>query len=214
MRHRERVQGDLYDVTVFLLKENIDIYAAMAILMQKDHFRSCISLARSLLENAVTLRWVYEKDSEKRAKNLKDMSRYSYLERTRKLKSVPPEYKELLKTYEKLLEGYDPKSRVSMKAMFDELGYGKAYEEWYGRLSEYTHSRYRSNTDFNEVWPFTTFMRRLVFTDVLVLIFEFLKAATECFDLEGGVILIEDYPHDNADLFYKFYPRKSEKLMA
>ena len=80
-RHLTRVTPNLYEVTMFLLLENMELYEAMGILMRKNKFRACIPLARSLLENAVTLKYIYAADSEKRAENYKKLSRYSYLTR-------------------------------------------------------------------------------------------------------------------------------------
>jgi hypothetical protein len=207
-RHRERVPEDLYDVTCFLMEENIDLYEAMGLLMRKHHFRSCIPLARSLLENAVTLKYIYATDSEKRAQNLKKTSQHSYLQRVRKQEDTETRAR-VLEVFEGQLGDFNPrKDRASVKTMFTELGMERQYDEWYGRLSEFAHSRYRGNRDMAADRPFNNFMRQLVFKHVLLLILESIRVATERFDLDGGVMIIEDYPETGAVFFYSTNPKK------
>jgi hypothetical protein len=207
-KHESRVNPDLYDVTTFFLQENIALYDAMEILISKGHFRSCVSLARSLLENAVTLRYIYDDDSDTRARNYKRVAQHSFLQRVRN-QDDPSILKATLEIYGDQIVDFNPKKEwPTLKMMFKEIKMDKQYDEWYGRLSEYAHSRYRNGGDLSEDRPFNNFLRKLVYRHVLLMILESLRVATEKFDLDGGVLIMDNYPDEGSVFFYSTNPKK------
>ena len=76
---KAEVQEDIFDVTAYLLEENIDLYQSIITLYKQEHFRSCLILVRNVLENFVNLQYIYANDAEKRAKNYRLYSMLRYL---------------------------------------------------------------------------------------------------------------------------------------
>ena len=58
-KKKAEVQEDIFDVTAFILEENIDLYQSIITLYKQNHFRSCLILIRNILENFVTLQYIY-----------------------------------------------------------------------------------------------------------------------------------------------------------
>ena len=204
------VQEDIFDVTAFILEENIDLYQSIITLYKQNHFRSCLILIRNILENFVTLQYIYANDSEKRAKNFRLFSGIKYLKRADKVKDMPPEVRkeffEMLRTMER---DYQPSGSrkgqwdgKSMREMCEELKLTFIYEDWYSRLSGYTHSQYRGNRDLDHVGPYNNFLRDLVWKHVSVVGLQTLYKINSKYNLTEDIVILEDYPQKGATFFF------------
>lgn len=213
------IPDDVFDATVFLLEEILDMYESITTLYKKDHFRSCIVLARSILENSINLRYIYQKDTEKRAKNFKLFSLREYLKRADKVENMPADAKEFLDFLKEQTENYQPagtnQSYWDGKTIRDkslELKSETIYD-MYRHLSNYLHSKYQGNRNLSVERPYNDFLRKLVFKDILVHTLQALVAICERFDLDGGIMILHDYPQHGHVLFFATNPKRREAEM-
>lgn len=188
------IPEDLFVVTEFLLEEIIDMYQSMKVLYRKDHFRTCLILARSILESSINLRYIYKEDREKRASNFRRFSTKEYLKRAEKVKDITPEGKEMLDLLKKIAEAYTPSAGnkrhwdgKSVREKSEEIGMGRDYEI-YSHLSTYLHGNFRGNRDLSIQRPYNNNLRKIVSRDLLLFVTETLKVIAEAFDLDGGII--------------------------
>ena len=105
IKHRKRINEDLFEVTAFLLDEIGDALSAI-VTLKKDHLKSSIMISRYILEDCVNLHYIYKKDSEKRALNYKVFPAKELLSRMEvyegddeRIKKEIPRVKERLKKY-------------------------------------------------------------------------------------------------------------------
>jgi hypothetical protein len=203
---KAEVQEDIFDVTMYILEENIDLYKSIITLYKQGHFRSCLILVRNILENFVNLQYIYADDSEKRAKNFRLFSALHYLKRVDKVKDVPPEIKKEFSEMRQSMElDYQPSGNKkghwdgkSMRKMCDELKLTIIYEDWYSRLSSYTHSQYRGNRDLDHAGPYNNFLRDLVVKHVSVVGLQTLYKINSKYNLTEDIVILHDYPQEGA----------------
>ncbi len=210
--NKEKISQDVFDVTMFFFKEVLDLYESMDILIQKDHFRGFLPISRSLLENSINIQYIYDKDTENRAKNFKLASIDKFLKRHKGQKYDEPECKEMESKFKEMLKDYVPGPRMTIEDKFKQVNSHSLYKDEYKRLCEYVHSDYKGPRDLNDNGPYPAYLRRLVFSDTLLVVLEALKSICERFDLEGGVMVIDD-PGYKGKLFYSTNPKKSEEVM-
>lgn len=210
IKAKDKIPEDVFDVTKFFIEENLDIYESMNILMSKNHFRGCIPLSRSILENSINLQYIYKEDTEQRAKNFKLASMDSFLKRYNDFEDNSPQYKEMKNVFENQLKYY-VKDRKNIKEKFEEVNSHLFYKEAYKRLSGYVHSEYKINRDFTENRPYNNYLKRLVFTDTLLVTLEALKVVCEKFDLDGNFMVIDDLDY-NRTIFFSTNPKKMEEI--
>jgi hypothetical protein len=210
-KREAEVPPDVFDVTCFFFDEILDIYASMEILMQKHHFRGCLPMARLLLENSINLQYIYKQDIEERAKQFKLKSASSYYKRFATLNDPAPEYKELKKIFEDKLEEYVP-NKKTLKEKAKEVNLHSMYKDSYTRLSGYVHSEYKGNRDLSEVRPYNDYLRRMVFSDTLLVTLDALKSICEKYDLDGGVMIIDDPGYKGVVLFAT-NPKKQQEVV-
>lgn len=206
---------DIFDVTEFFLRQNADLFDSIATLHKGGHFQSCVVLARSLIENAINLQYIYRDDIEQRAKNFKLFTLKQYVGRADTVEDFPGK-KDFVGSMEKILEDYKPNGKRkhhwdgrSFKAICDELKMGSTYESIYSRLSEYSHSGFTRKTDYTESGPYNDFLRSLVFRYSVLMTAQTLKDINQRYDLLIGFIHMSDYPK-NTDLFFSFSNKKHE----
>ena len=195
----EVVSEDLFDVTAFLLEEIIDMYESLILLYEKNHFRSCIILARSILENSINLQYIYNKDIELRASNYKLFSLREYVKRAKKTEKMTPELLKFIEELEKIVGKYNPSGKrvghwdgKTVRDQVAELKIESMYDT-YRHLSNFTHSKFQGNRDLSGERPYLDFLRKLVLRDIMVYILPSLQAICERFDLNGGLMVIHDY---------------------
>jgi len=208
---KAKVPQDIFDVTKFFLEENLDFYESMDILIQKNHFRGCIPIARSIFENSINLQYIYKQDTEQRAKNFKLASMSAFLKRWQSMKEYTPEAEEMKAFMENEIKNYVPDNKT-LKQKADEVGVQSSYKDVYKRLSEYVHSGYKSKRDFDDGRPYTIYLKRIVFSDTLIVTLEALKKVCEMYDLDGGVMVIDD-PGYKGVLLYATNPKREEEKM-
>jgi hypothetical protein len=213
----DTVSDNLFDVTDFLLKEIIDMYESMRILYKEGHFRSCIIMARSILETTINLRYIYKDDTEKRASNYKYFSTKEYLKRADKMSDIPPKGKELLEYLKKMTEDYSPSGNnknhwdgKSIREESNEIGSSSVYDS-YSHLSTYLHSKFRGTRDLAMERPYNDYLRKLVFKDLLAYTLEALKPICEKFDLEGGIMINEEYPDKRGVTVFATNPKRAQE---
>jgi hypothetical protein len=198
--HKNVIPLDVFDVTLFYLEEYLDIYESIDILMQNDHFRGCLPLARSLLENSINLQYVYNKDTEQRAKNFKLAAVNSMLKRLKDFKGDSPKVNEMKATYENLLKNYKPEHK-NLKEKAEEVGSQSLYKDSYKRLSEFVHSSYKADRNLDAVRPYTTYLKKIVFPDTILVTLLTLQSVCEKLDLDGGIMVIDDSAYDGLIVF-------------
>lgn len=206
-----KIPDDVFDVTCFFFDEILDIYESMEILMQKNHFRGCLPMARLLLENSINLQYIYKQDTEERAKQYKLKSASSYYKRFSTLNDPAPEYQELKKIFEEKLKEYVP-NKMTLKEKAKEVNLHSTYKDSYARLSGYVHSEYKGSRDLSEARPYNDYLRRMVFSDTLLVTLDALKSICEKYDLDGGVMIIDD-PGYKGVVFFATNPKKQEETL-
>jgi|AntRauTorckE6833_2_1112554.scaffolds.fasta_scaffold06179_5 hypothetical protein len=209
---KEIIPQDVFDVTLFLLTEAIQLFDSIDILSRKNHFRGCLPIARSIMEISINLRYIYKKDVELRAKNFKLDSMY---EMRRKGDSIEdeskdnPVYQEYMKKLDEELKDYkNERKNIYEKAA--EVNMESSYISTYRRLSEYVHSGYRPARDFDEEGPYNVFLKRVVFSDTVMFMLMGLKSVCEKYELEGGFMVIEDLGYVGT-IFFSTNPKKEEE---
>lgn len=208
-KNNNRIPQDVFDVTKFFLEEDIDIYVSMDILMRKEHFRGCLAMTRALLENAINLQYIYSKDTNDRARNYKLASENNILKRIENSGNLAKSFSHMVAKLKEDLKDFKHEKRISEKAQ--EIGYLSTYNDAYRRLSEFVHSSYRPERELGDKGITATYLRRIVFRDALLVTLDALKTVCEKYDLDGGVMVIDNYPNANAMVMFSTNPKKWEK---
>jgi len=211
IRQKERINDDIFDFTRFILEENVDAYESMIVLYKKGHLRSCLLLARSILENSVNLQYVYKQDSERRARNYILFSAKMSLERLKENKNNIQDKDGLIPFLERIVQNYSPSGNtqghwdgMSVKKVFDDMEYGSIHKEYYSRLSGYSHSQFKAIRDLDQIRPYNDFLRKFVFRDLAIVVSSALKDINEKYNLLEGGIIISDYPQQGTDFLFTF----------
>lgn len=215
----DEISDDLFVVTDFLLKEIADLYTSMDILYTEGQFRSCLSLGRSVAESLISLKYIYDKETELRASNYRHYSTKEYLSRSEKF-DIPEDKKPMMDYLKNKASEYKPSGTrpyawdgKNVREMADEVGWSFVYED-YGHLSTYLHSKFRGNRDLENDRPYNNHLKRIVFRNLLIATLDLLKVITEKFDLDGGVMSIDGYSDKIGVLVYATNPKKSSEDMA
>ncbi len=217
-KRKKDIPHDVFQTTRFILENSIDAYESISVLYKQKHYESCIILARTILENSVNLKYIYQKDLEKRARNFAIFPMKSWVEKSKQFDDIDMIGKtELINAMKKKLETYLPSGNNrnhwdgrNIKELFEEVGLMKFYTEGYSRLSGFTHSNFKGSVDLHENRPYITFIRKFIFVDILVVTLEALKSMNEKYDLLDGVMIIEDYPHIGATFFFSVNNKRTE----
>jgi hypothetical protein len=206
---KTEIPESVYFATRFILEESVDALESIIVLRKGGHFRSCLMLARSILENSVNLQYIYKADTEARALNFRLFSMKMFLKRLESNQEDFPGKDGLLDTFRTLVKLYKPSGEnknhwdgVTIKKIFDELKLSSLYTNWYSRLSGFTHSQYSDSRDIEQDGPYSDFLYRLVFKDLLVAVLETLKVINGKYNLLEGGAIITDYPHPGAVLAF------------
>jgi len=208
---KEEIPQDVFDVTQFFFDEVLDIYESMRILIRKEHFYACIPMARVLLENAINIQYIYKTDSEQRAKNFKLASTEVFLKRVlATLGKETPGYEEMKASLEQELKDYR-QDKKTMEEKAREINLDMIYQDLYRHLSEYIHSSYKPRRVAEGTRPYSVYLRKVVFSDVLLVVLGALKSICEKYDLDGGVMIVDDPLRDDVILF-STNPRKHETV--
>ncbi|MBU1293123.1 hypothetical protein KJ819_03620 [Patescibacteria group bacterium] len=210
---------ELFAVTRFLVEENIDIYESIITLRKKGRFLPCLTLARSLLENSINLQYIYQKDTEQRARNFYHYPLREYVMRTESLPNISELQAKLLRKMQEELKSHKPAGKrrhhwdgKSISEIFSELDLKDTHAPLYSRLSGFTHAQF-GNRDFLQDRPYINFLKTVATKEVFVSVLESLRVVTEHFDLEPDVVRIEDFPKEGSTLLFSTHPKKSEKEM-
>lgn len=210
IKRKEDIPADIFDATHFIIENFIDAYESIAILYKKKHYESCIILARTILENSINLKYIYQKDLEKRARNFVLFPMKSWVEKSKRFEDIEIKAKEdLIKLMEEKLKDYFPTGNNknhwdgrNIKELFSDVNLTQFYTEGYSRLSRFTHSNFKGRVDIHANRPYFDFIRKFIFVDILVVTLEALKSMNEKYDLLNGVIVIEDYPHNGSTFLF------------
>ena len=211
------VSDNLFDVTDFLVSEVAGLYHSMEVLYGKNQFRSCLSLARSILETLINLKYIYHKDTELRASNYRHFSTKEYLDRSSKY-NIPEDKQEMFNYLKDKASEYKPSGTKrgwdgkSVRVMAEESGWLVVYED-YSHLSSYLHSKFRGNRDLEIDRPYNNHLKDIVFRNLLVSTLDVLKEITEKFDLDGGTMIAEDFSDKIGLLIYSTNPKKASEDM-
>lgn len=216
------IQPDIYDATRYILQTLIESYDSIHTLYDNKHMESCIILARTVLENAVNLKYIHqdESKSEQRARNFILYPMKPWLERSKNFPEEELKAKEELFTgIKKELEKYKPEGNNknhwdgrTVKEVFEETHLISFYTEGYSRLSGFIHPHYKSGIDMHTERPYFDFIRRFIFADILVVSLEALKMINERYDLLEGGMIIEDYPKKGIVFFFSVNNKKYDPI--
>ncbi len=217
VRRKSEFTEDVFDVTEFFLRQNSDLFDSIATLHKGDHFQSCVVLARSLIENAINLQYIYRDNHEQRAKNFKLFTLKRYVSRADIVDDFPGK-EDFIASMEEILKDYKPSGKNkshwdgrSFKEICNELKMGSTYKAVYSRLSEYSHSGFTRKLDYSEPGPYNDFLRSLVFRYSILMTAQTLKDINQRHDLLMGFIHIPDYPDPHTDLFFSFSNKRHEQ---
>lgn len=207
---QESIPKDVFDVTKFSIEEFIGIFESMDTLIMKEDFEGCIKLSRSILENSVNLKYIYKEDTEQRARNFKLTQVKGMAKKFEALDEYTPEAKETYDFFKEELKGYkETKIREKFEAVNSESQYLTSYQ----RLSEFIHPTYRpGRIDFTEKRPFIENLKRIVRADTCVITLMSLKAVCIKYDLDGGIMMIDE-PGYIGHVFFATNPKKAEEDM-
>jgi hypothetical protein len=207
---RKSIPEDVFDVTKFSIEEFIGIFESMDTLIMKNNFEGCIKLSRSILENSINLQYIYKEDTEKRATNFKLTQVKGMAKKFEALDEYTPEAKEMYEFFKEQLKGYkETKIREKFTAVNSESQYLTSYQ----RLSEFIHPTYRSSKiDFTEKRPFVENLKRIVRADTCVITLMSLKEVCTKYDLDGGIMMIDE-PGYIGHVFFATNPKKAKEEM-
>jgi hypothetical protein len=175
---------------MFFLHDMVQLYESIGVLSDKNQFRGCLPLARSLLECSINFQYIYKEDTEQRAKNFKRKSYEELRKRGKTITSDLKEYTAFMERLETELQDYVPNKR----------------------LSEFVHVGYKPFRDFDEEGPYNDYLKRLVFSDTVLFILKSLESVCTRYDLGGGFMVIED-PGYIGTIFFSTNPKKEEERM-
>ena len=209
IKHREQINEDLFEVTAFLLDEIGDALSAI-VALKKDHLKSSIMISRYILEDCVNLHYIYKKDSEKRALNYRAFPAKELLSRMEMYKGNDERIKKEIPRVKERLEKYSPSGSnqnhwdgLSIKKIMSDLGFDDIYQNWYVRMSSYTHPQYRGGKiKISDTGEYVEFLKNMVFKDLNLPILESLRAINRKFDLLEGGVVISNYPKENSTLVF------------
>lgn len=209
IRRQKEFDSNLFQVTAFML-ENVSDAMSAIITLRKEHFKSSLIIARNILEDSVNLQYIYNGDSERKALNHIVFSQKEYLKRTYEYKDqMPNDLKEKIFKNQDRITSYSPSGArnnywdgLSIKEIMESLGYRRMYSDWYVRLSSYIHSQYKNKIDINSDGPYITFLRELLFKDLLVNILQSLKSINERLNLTEGGAIFKNYPKKGNTLVF------------
>mgnify|MGYP003393233789 FL=1 len=197
---RKSVPADVFDVTMFSLEEIFSVFESMDILIQKNDYSGCIKLARSVLENSINIQYIYKDDSESRAKNFKLKSLEGMVKKFKTLNTNTPEVIEMHDFFQEKLKEYSPEKKIREK--FRELNMDATYSRSYVRLSDHVHPTYRSHRlDYAESGPYVEELKRTVRADTCLITLMALEKICTKYDLDGGVMVIDDLGYKGTVLF-------------
>lgn len=206
-KHRSEIQPDIFDTTQFLLEEMVEAYGSIIQLLKAGRFQSSLTIGRTIVESTVNLRYIHKEDSERRAKAFIQFPTVGLLEKAKRAyrEDPKPEYGKLInyldyekKRFKNQTGNERSWSGKNMKEMCDELGLLVVYQNWYKRLSEYSHCQYRGHRDLNQRSPYPDFLRNALFKDTPVLGLQALKTINEKYNLLEGFVVISDVPQKGA----------------
>lgn len=207
---RDSIAIDIFDITKFTIEEFISIFDSMDILMKNNDFEGCIKLSRSILENSINLQYIYQKDSNERSKNFKLTAVKGMIKKFESLNEYDSELKEINDFFKEELEGY---KQTQIRQKFETVNSEDQYLKSYQRLSEFIHPTYRAKKiDFTEKRPFVDNLKRIVRSDTCVVTLMALKVICTKYDMDGGVMMIDE-PEYKGDLFFATNPEKAEEYM-
>lgn len=200
---------NVFDVTKFSVEEILSTFESMDTLIMGNDIEGCIKLSRTILENSINLRYIYKEDTENRAKNFKMTSVKKLSDKFESLDEHTPEAKGMYDFFQEQLKDYKPEK--NMRDKFKAVNSDSTYVRSYKRLSEYIHPVYRANkVNFNENRPYVLEMKRVVKSDTCLVSLMALEAVCTKYDLDGGVMVIEDLGYKGT-IFFSTNPKKSEK---
>lgn len=207
---KSSIPEDVFDATKFSIEEFVGIFESMDTLLNKNDFEGCMKLSRSILENSINLQYIYKENTEKRAENFKLTQVKGMTKKFEALDEYTPEAKEMYDLFKEKLKDYkEPKIREKFTSVNSETQYLTSYQ----RLSEFIHPTYRpERINFNETRPFVENLKRIVRTDTCVITLMALEAVCLKYDLDGGIMVIDE-PGYKGTLFFATNPKKAEEEM-
>lgn len=209
---RKVISEDVFDVTMFFLEELLSIFESMDILMRRNDYPGSIKLARSILETSISLQYIYKEDTEKRARNFKLASLEKLSKRLRLLNEDTPETKQMIEFFEQQLKEYSPERNAYDK--FKDVGSEDLYLRSYKRLSEHVHPTYRpQRLDYTESRPYIEELKRTVRADTLIITLMALEKVCLKYDLDGGMMTIDDLGYKGT-VSFATNPRRAEEYMS
>ncbi len=204
---RENIDPDIFDITKFTIEEFISLFNSMDILLENDDFEGSLKLSRSILENSINLRYIYEKDSQKRARNFKLTAVNGLVKKFKTLDKPDAELRGFNTILEKTLEDY---KQIQTRQKFKEVNSEDEYLKSYQRLSEFIHPTYRSKKiDFRKEGPYINSLKGIVRSDTCIVTLMVLKAICIKYDMDGGVMMLEE-PKYKGTVFFATNPKKAE----
>lgn len=209
---KNSIPEDIFDVTKFSLEEILGVFESMDILMKKGDYEGCIKLSRSILENSINLQYIYKEETESRAKNFKLASLRGMKRKFEALDEYTPEAKEMNDFFQERLKEFVPEKNIRDK--FKAVNSDTTYVRSYRRLSEFIHPVYRpQRIDFKENRPLVVELRRTVRSDTCLVTLMALEAICSKYDLDGGVMMIDD-PGYKGVVFFATNPKKQERVVV
>lgn len=215
---QSKINEDLFEVTAFLLDEIGDALSAI-ITLKKDHLKSSIMISRYILESCVNLLYIYKEDSEKRALNCRAFSAKILLKRMLQSQEDDGRVKgEILRVKERA-DKHRPSGKnknhwdgLSIRIIMENLNLNSMYDDWYIRMSSYTHPQYRgSKITTNGKGEYVKYLKNMVFKDLNLSILYSLKAINKKFNLLEGIVVMENYPKEKAMFVFSINEHRESK---
>lgn len=221
IKRESDIQSDIFKATKFILEENVDLYKSIVLLYKRGYIQSCLLLARSIIENVINLQYIFQEDTEKRAKNYTFHSTAINLEKIKKIEKKPPGTDEVIKYFEKIKNEIQKSGNqknywdgISFKKICEELDQAEIYEQFYSRLSEYTHSQYKGIRSLEIERPYTDFIKKFLTKNLQILTLQSLKSINEKYNLYEGGAIITDYPKRGAVTVFSISSKETDEKTA
>jgi len=213
---KNEIDSNIFDSTEFVLREVIELYKSIIVLMENNLIQPCLLIARPIVENCINLLYIYQRDTEQRSKNFLRHPGCSLLKDLEEAKEDAPGKNKMIEGLKVLNDqikrsGENKKywDGKNFKTMCAELGEEEIYKMWYTRLSKYTHSQYKNRSI--RKGPYAQFIDDLLTKKIMLLSLQALKSINEKYNLLEGGMVFKNYPRKGEILIFSISSKKIEE---
>lgn len=207
---RLEIDLDIKDASIYILEENLDALESVIILYKKKYYKSCLILARNILESSANLIYIYSRKHKKRASTYLSFSLISIKENLENCTDDCANREDVINRAKIILDNnYFPEGKnglhwngLTVKRIFEEIKMNSLYKDYYSQLSKYIHNNYKPGIDLEEQRPYSQFLSDLIFKHLPLVILESIKRINDKYDLREGGVIMPDYPKKGTVLFF------------